>query len=75
MTQPSRASLAVLVTSVVVFIISGGPPAVAQGPDLGLPIYPGATKDPEFPPLKTPFMQNLHLLSGDPFDKIVTGYT
>ena len=43
--------------------------------DIGLPIYPGAEQDPENPPINTPHMKNLKLLTGDSFDDVVKWYT
>ena len=42
---------------------------------LGLPLYPGATQDPEYPPINAPHMKNLHILTSDPFDKVVEWYS
>jgi len=60
---------------VSIILVGRSPAPAAQPPDIGLPIYPGAIQDPANPPLKTPFMQNLQLLSGDPFEKAVAWYT
>jgi hypothetical protein len=43
--------------------------------DVGLPIYPNAEQDPENPPIKTPHMQNLKLLTDDSFEEVVKWYT
>ena len=43
--------------------------------DDGFPIYPNATQDPKNPPISTPFMTNIHLLTSDPFDTVVEWYT
>lgn len=43
--------------------------------DLGLPVYPGATQDPEYPPINAPHLKNLHILTSDPFDKVVEWYS
>ena len=42
---------------------------------LGLPLYPGATQDPEYPPINAPHIKNLHILTSDPFDKVVEWYS
>lgn len=42
---------------------------------LGFPIYPGATQDPEYPPINEPQIKNLHVLTSDPFDKVVEWYS
>ena len=48
-------------------------PAGDQG--IGLPIYPGAKQDPEHPPINTPNFKNIHVLTSDPFDKVVKWYS
>src|SRR3972149_11227277 len=42
--------------------------------DLGLPIYPGTKPDPKYPSLDKPQLKNIHLLTSDPFDKVVEWY-
>lgn len=41
--------------------------------DIGLPIYPGAEQDPENPPINTPHMKNLKLLTGDSLMMLLSG--
>lgn len=43
--------------------------------DVGLPMYPGAEQDPEQPPINTPHMKNIKILTGDSFDEVVAWYT
>lgn len=43
--------------------------------DIGLPMYPGAEQDPEQPPINTPHMKNIKLLTDDSFDDVVAWYT
>ena len=43
--------------------------------DIGLPIYPGAEQDPEQPPINTPHMKNIKILTGDSFDEVVAWYS
>ena len=43
--------------------------------DVGLPIYPGSEQDPENPPIDTPHMKNIKLLTNDSFDEVVAWYT
>jgi hypothetical protein len=42
---------------------------------LGLPLYPGATQDPEYPPVNAPHIKNLHILTSDPFETVVEWYS
>jgi hypothetical protein len=49
--------------------------AAAGDQGIGLPMYPDAKQDPEFPLINTPQMKNIHLLTGDSFDKVVEWYT
>jgi len=74
MKRPMVILVALPLLCVSIMTIGDGPAAAAQLPDIGLPIYPGAMQDPDNPSMKTPFMQNLHLLSGDPFSKILAWY-
>lgn len=48
---------------------------VAGVQDLGFPIYPGAKQDPESPPVNAPHLKNLHILTSDPFEKVVAWYS
>lgn len=43
--------------------------------DEGFPIYPGAVEDPENPPVNAPHMKNIHVVTSDPFDKVVEWYS
>lgn len=43
--------------------------------DVGLPIYPGSEQDPEQPPIITPHMKNIKLLTDDSFEDVVNWYT
>jgi hypothetical protein len=43
--------------------------------DVGLPIYPGSEQDPQNPPINTPHMKNLKLLTSDSFDEVVAWYS
>jgi len=43
--------------------------------DIGLPMYPGAEQDPEQPPINTPHMKNIKLLTSDSFDEVVEWYS
>ena len=43
--------------------------------DIGLPMYPGAEQDPEQPPIITPHMKNIKLLTSDSFDEVVAWYS
>jgi hypothetical protein len=43
--------------------------------DMGLPMYPGAEQDPEQPPINTPHMKNIKILTGDSFDEVVAWYS
>ena len=43
--------------------------------DIGLPIYPGAEQDPEQPPINTPHMKNIKILTSDSFDEVVAWYS
>ncbi len=43
--------------------------------DMGLPMYPGAEQDPEQPPINTPHMKNIKLLTSDSFDEVVEWYS
>ena len=43
--------------------------------DIGLPMYPGAEQDPEQPPINTPHMKNIKLLTDDSFDEVVAWYS
>ena len=47
----------------------------AAAVDVGLPIYPGAEQDPEQPPINTPHMKNIKLITDDSFDEVVSWYT
>ena len=42
---------------------------------IGLPMYPGAEQDPEQPPIITPHMKNIKILTGDSFDEVVAWYS
>jgi hypothetical protein len=67
--------LVLLLSIPIVFLVAKDGAQAAGEPDIGIPIYPGAKQDPAIPPLNTPFMKNLHLLTGDPFDKVLAWYT
>jgi hypothetical protein len=43
--------------------------------DIGLPMYPGAEQDPEQPPINTPHMKNIKILTDDSFDEVVAWYS
>ena len=43
--------------------------------DIGLPMYPGAEQDPEQPPINTPHMKNIKILTSDSFDEVVAWYS
>ena len=43
--------------------------------DIGLPMYPGAEQDPEQPPIITPHMKNIKILTNDSFDEVVAWYS
>jgi hypothetical protein len=43
--------------------------------DIGLPMYPGAQQDPEQPPIVTPHMKNIKILTSDSFDEVVKWYS
>ncbi len=43
--------------------------------DIGLPMYPSAEQDPEQPPINTPHMKNIKLLTDDSFDDVVAWYS
>ena len=41
----------------------------------GLHYYPGAKEDPASPAISAPHMQNVYLLTSDPFEKVLAWYT
>lgn len=43
--------------------------------DIGMPIYPDAEQDPEQPPINTPHMKNIKILTDDSFDEVVNWYS
>lgn len=43
--------------------------------DIGLPMYPGAEQDQEQPPINTPHLKNIKLLTSDSFDEVVQWYS
>ena len=68
-----KSAFLLLILTIVVF---GNHFVYAAGdPDLGLPIYPGAKQDPSSPPINAPHMKNAHLLTPDPFQKVLDWYT
>ena len=38
-------------------------------------MYPGAKVNPASPPINAPHMKNIHILTGDPFEKVVAWYS
>ena len=57
------------------FHLSNGCVCAADHLDIGLPMYPGAKVNPASPPINAPHMKNLHILSSDPFQKVLDWYT
>jgi hypothetical protein len=49
--------------------------AATGTPDFGLSTYPRATVNPAFPPVNAPHLKNIHVLTSDPFDKVVEWYS
>jgi predicted small lipoprotein YifL len=43
--------------------------------DIGLPMYPGAKVNPAYPPISAPHLKNIHILTGDPLEKVVEWYS
>lgn len=67
--------VAFLFLVLTVFMIGKGSVHAAGYQDMGLPIYPGAKQDPANPPINAPHMKNLHILSSDPFEKVLDWYS
>jgi hypothetical protein len=67
------ASFLVLLT--VGFLIGSMSANAAGNKIAGLQYYPGAKEDPANPAINVPHMQNVHLLTGDSFEKVLTWYT
>lgn len=47
----------------------------ADNLDIGFPIYPGAEQDTDQPPINTPHMKNIKLLTSDSFEEVVEWYS
>jgi hypothetical protein len=58
-----------------VFIITNSCAYAAGNLDIGLPMYPGAKVNPAYSPINAPQMKNIHILTSDPFEKVVAWYT
>jgi hypothetical protein len=58
-----------------ILVLGSGFAHAAGDMDIGLPMYPGAKQDPANPPVNAPHMKNLHLLTSDPFQKVLDWYT
>ncbi len=58
-----------------VFSMSNGCAYAAGNQDMGFPMYPGAKVNPAYPPINAPHMKNIHILTGDPFEKVVAWYS
>jgi hypothetical protein len=58
-----------------VFIMGSGCACATGNPDIGLPMYPGAKVNPAYPPTNAPQIKNTHILTGDPFEKVVAWYS
>ncbi len=68
-------NVACLVLVPAVFIMGHGCAYAADIPDMGFPMYPGAKVNPAFPPISAPHMKNIHILTSDPFEKVVAWYS
>jgi hypothetical protein len=64
-----------LVLFTVVFSMGIGSGNAADNKIPGLQYYPGAVEDPANPAINAPQMQNVHLLTSDPYEKVLTWYS
>lgn len=67
--------VAFLLLLAAVFTIGSVCAYAAVNIDIGLPMYPGATVNPAYPPINESHTKNIHILTSDPFEKVVAWYT